>query len=488
MSALRRLQLDPNFLLIVLLAVFAWAPLTYPGFFETHANPWLTSGTKEDVFLALSVGGIGIYGWSRRFIGRGGGLLAAVVYLYWPYNLATIYVRGALNEVSFMALLPLTLWALYTTLDNGTTTRRILSHGGFVLLLVILFTLQTGLALLVALLSSLCHFILDSDRPALPRPLAVWLLFPVILAFMNDSIRADFLQHAVYPFQLFSANWGHGASMSGWMDTLPLGLGMASLSLAALGLIVGWPRAHRVCYFALSTSVVLIFLATTWAAPMWRLWPGVSLFLDYPWQLYALAAPFLALLAGGALPALLAHLKGREVENWTRPLQAGLIGIVILASANAFEPLYTHFTPPVHPPAYFGNRQTDWNLIALIDIEEEGTPEPGNTIQLHAAWQAMQPLEFDYSFFVHVVNGDGSERVAQVDTQPQGGARPMTTWRVGEIITDTYEVTIPQDAPDVNYRVIVGVYNWQTGERLSRRLAWRTYFEVGGIWLSDYGS
>ncbi len=67
MSALRRLQLDPNFFLIVLLAVFAWAPPTYPDFFETHSSIALEYKRGLATNLLGFAGALGINGWSLFF-------------------------------------------------------------------------------------------------------------------------------------------------------------------------------------------------------------------------------------------------------------------------------------------------------------------------------------------------------------------------------------------------------------------------------------
>ena len=41
----------------------------------------------------------------------------------------------------------------------------------------------------------------------------------------------------------------------------------------------------------------------------------------------------------------------------------------------------------------------------------------------------------------------------------------------GMLIPDEYELTVPEDAPPGEYRLAIGLYLWQTGERLSLRTA-----------------
>ena len=182
-------------LLAWLLPVFAWAPLTYPGYFEFHSGflpifnlndlmrhladlGWLpTVGQPYDLLrgegalayrlaallrllgaspvaavkwtfgLSLLAGALGMYGWARRRLGPWPALLASMVYTYWPMLLATIYVRGALAEAVFMGLAPWVLWAADAA---ATGSRR--GAIGLALGLAAAFWTQAGLALWLAVI------------------------------------------------------------------------------------------------------------------------------------------------------------------------------------------------------------------------------------------------------------------------------------------------------------------------------------------------
>jgi hypothetical protein len=67
---------------------------------------------------------------------------------------------------------------------------------------------------------------------------------------------------------------------------------------------------------------------------------------------------------------------------------------------------------------------------------------------------------------VHLLNS-GSKVVAQRDLQPQAGAAPTTTWLPGEILTDAYTLSLPGDLPPGDYRLIAGMYNAASGQRLA---------------------
>lgn len=91
----------------------------------------------------------------------------------------------------------------------------------------------------------------------------------------------------------------------------------------------------------------------------------------------------------------------------------------------------------------------------------------GHQLQVTLHWRAQRAIPLDYSVFVHVVNANG-EVVAQHDGQPGGDVTiPTSSWRPGETILDRHVIDLPTDLPSGAYTLNVGVYYWQTLERLS---------------------
>jgi hypothetical protein len=81
-------------------------------------------------------------------------------------------------------------------------------------------------------------------------------------------------------------------------------------------------------------------------------------------------------------------------------------------------------------------------------------------------WQLMSPLAMDYTTFVHIRN-EADELVAQKDQPPLAGTYPTGLWDVGEIIVDEIVVSLPANLPAGEYRIIVGMYDFETGQRLN---------------------
>jgi hypothetical protein len=89
----------------------------------------------------------------------------------------------------------------------------------------------------------------------------------------------------------------------------------------------------------------------------------------------------------------------------------------------------------------------------------------GEPLGVRLYWQALTPLEADYTVFTQLLGPDA--RVwAQQDNQPQGGSFPTSTWPVHKTIIDRYNLALAEDAPQGSYQLLVGMYNLADGQRL----------------------
>jgi hypothetical protein len=83
-------------------------------------------------------------------------------------------------------------------------------------------------------------------------------------------------------------------------------------------------------------------------------------------------------------------------------------------------------------------------------------------------WHSETATDTDYAVFVHLVD-DGGHILAQLDAQPASGTRPTSGWLPGEYVTDRHQLTVPEDAAPGPVRVMVGLYDPATLERLPIR-------------------
>ncbi len=77
------------------------------------------------------------------------------------------------------------------------------------------------------------------------------------------------------------------------------------------------------------------------------------------------------------------------------------------------------------------------------------------------AWHTLDNIHENFTVFIHLINDDGNI-TQQRDAMPQDNGYPTSLWAKGEYVLD--EHTLPEPAEP--YRVIVGLYSQQTGERL----------------------
>jgi len=106
-----------------------------------------------------------------------------------------------------------------------------------------------------------------------------------------------------------------------------------------------------------------------------------------------------------------------------------------------------------------------WSVDAPVDLPGQGL-QPGDSIGVTAVWQAQEALETDYAAFAHLVDEDGQGWDGD-DHQPYDGLYPTSDWGAGEMVRDTFSLTIPADAPPGLYDVQLGWYDPVTDKRLA---------------------
>jgi hypothetical protein len=90
-------------------------------------------------------------------------------------------------------------------------------------------------------------------------------------------------------------------------------------------------------------------------------------------------------------------------------------------------------------------------------------------LAVRVCWEALAPMAFDYTVFVHLVGGMNA-RVAERHTYPGLGRFPTSLWTVGQAFCDVYQVHVEDWAPVPElYDVVIGLYDESTGERLVAR-------------------
>lgn len=243
-------QVDREFLLLLALGFFAWAPLLSPGYFFNahdahHSVFWLvefdqalrdgawwprwapdhalgygyplwvfysplsyyvaeafhllgmgfTAAVKATYALAFVASGAAMYALARRWWGRSAGLVAGLTYTYAPYHLVDIYVRSAFAEFVAFIWFPWALLAFWDLVEEGGARR--LAWAGLTYGLVVLTHSVTGLLFSPFLGLYIAFLLARRARPLLPigpflRRLARGALFPALAVALGLGLSAIF--------------------------------------------------------------------------------------------------------------------------------------------------------------------------------------------------------------------------------------------------------------------------------------------------------
>jgi hypothetical protein len=104
-------------------------------------------------------------------------------------------------------------------------------------------------------------------------------------------------------------------------------------------------------------------------------------------------------------------------------------------------------------------------MHAAVTPAAPSSTAPGETVTIRLVWQATVRPAADYTVFVHLVGSDG-DLVAQQDAPPLGGFYPTRDWRPGQPVADEMVVVLPEDAAPGVYRILLGLYDSNTLQRL----------------------
>ncbi len=150
-------------------------------------------------------------------------------------------------------------------------------------------------------------------------------------------------------------------------------------------------------------------------------------------------------------------------------LFAALAPFLYIAPAYAKPPLLTETDLPADiQPVDF----TYDNAVRLIGYKlHAGTVRPAQTLPLTLYWQIVQPVDLNYSIFVHLL-GRQRQVIGQIDTYPGGGKWPTTLLSPGDILADDYQVPISPDAEfshaPARLLIAAGIYDFFEAGRPGR--------------------
>lgn len=134
---------------------------------------------------------------------------------------------------------------------------------------------------------------------------------------------------------------------------------------------------------------------------------------------------------------------------------------------------YTALAGPEAEPQPDQPRVAVWtNQLRLLGYDLPRTSyQPGETIYPTLYYHVGNSLSAGYSIFTHLLGTTHNPTTAgplwgQDDGDLCHGLYPMERWQSGSIVVGKMAITIPLNAPSGDYKLVVGFYDRQTGERV----------------------
>ncbi|MBI4670639.1 MAG: hypothetical protein HY741_03090 [Chloroflexi bacterium] len=341
------------------------APLPYYGaeFFHLLGLDFPAS-IKAVEAVSWFASALGMYLFASRVMDKDAGLVAGVAYLFVPYHVVDLYVRGAMAEFLAFVFPPFILWttyqifstrrAFYIPLTALAYAAMLLTHVQMTVLfspvilgyILTLWWMEKGQARengqapengqarengqapengqaqgtaptqtsLPLPLSRSLYLSITRSLLALAWGVAIAAVFFLPVAFEQKYLTSDpliggffnFRLHFVNPSQLVSPFWGYGYAGINGTDQFSLQLGILPLFFGVLALFT-LKRAERasaqIMYFALVTLAATIAMLSI-STPLWELAAPIVAFIQFPWRVLFVSAFALAFLAGASVRAI----------------------------------------------------------------------------------------------------------------------------------------------------------------------------------------
>ena len=305
---------------------YAALPYYFAAIFNFIGFDLLTS-IKIVQTLGFVFAGFALYGWARRhFTNRWAAWLAAVAYVYAPFHLVNVYVRGdSLSEFYAFIFYPLILWSIDRIFDAaaqlaaaGAVLRRIDPHAQC--LGVDLLAVRHAYCALRMPSALLTHFTVLRPQ-SLAWPLAwhcafalsafFWLpaLGEAILTQVSEVQTTGYFNYAEHfrAANLIQNSIGFDYSIApapGSNSPFAMGLVQAIGTVAGLVVLIAtWKKdSHqRFRLFVLIGLALSTFMITPLSKPLWDTLPLLS-YAQFPWRFLSIQALFTSLAIGYLAP------------------------------------------------------------------------------------------------------------------------------------------------------------------------------------------
>lgn len=327
-----------------------YAPLPYyvGGVFQLIGFDSLLS-TKIMIGIGMLLSGITMFFFARKFFGTTGGLLSAILYIYFPYHAVNLYIRGAVGELFAYAFLPLLFLGIFSLFDVKKFYPRhlvpflIFTFGVFLIaishnltfLMMILMLIPSLIVGIVVARSKSLFILVFVSAFIIGVLLSAFFTLPAYFEMRYTNVAsqvgggADFQDHFVCIGQFWNSGWGFGGSIPGCMDGMSFKLGKANILLMAVSIFLLvyslYKKKLRVQEKVMITGNTLLlisfFLTLQVSSFIWENVPFME-YIQYPWRFINFISLFISFMAGYIVFSI------RKIIN--KKILYALVGVLVI--------------------------------------------------------------------------------------------------------------------------------------------------------------
>lgn len=358
--------------------LFNWYPI---GVCASAALLMMTSGIGAIAALKLTmcsfiaVAGLGAYGLAYGESGRhDAALISGFVYLFLPYRLTDLFVRGELTEFAAYSILPFALWG-YRALGRTRGDRRPLigaltavAHAAVWFCHPIVGLMLTGTVAVIILGQVVgARDRSDAKRQALYSAcvavfgtlIASIYLLPAILE--RSLVRFDNLERYCQPTTKYLINWRELAGLRSFSVGLPTIVGVLVLTICMV-LTATRQKVKRSLIWWLPLLYAPLITNLPFSVWFWRVFPA-GRFLLFPWR----PLGFIGLFAATGIGIMWSSLIGAE---WRRTRWLGAVTLSLIVAASGLSYNKASFVSYPSPDELKPNVIRDSRLVTTLAADE----------------------------------------------------------------------------------------------------------------------
>ena len=293
---------------------FAYPFPYYLGFILKAVGFGFVDSIKILFAASVPLSGIGMYYLSKYiWNSRYSGFNSAILYMFLPYRLVDLYVRGSLGESLSFVYFPLIILSFYNIYNLKNIKISVLSLAFFIAFLImthnimaVFFAPIIFFCLLLTFLSrkyKSLFFGLTGSITGVLMAAFFWIPALIEKQFVSLSINpiADRSLYFVNIIDLFKYSWGYGIPTDSDAFTYQIGLAHTIGLIFVLGIILYKIRKREQSTFiAVSIIFCLLFYIMMLFRQSHLIWEILPLFKDinYPWTMLAVIGFLMSLCIG----------------------------------------------------------------------------------------------------------------------------------------------------------------------------------------------